>query len=175
MAEISIRPATREDAGLILRFIRALAVYEREPDAVEATEETLIEHGFGPRPYFECMIAECDGALAGFAFYFFDYSTWLGKPGLYLEDIFVDPEFRGRGIGRALLERLAQIALERGCARMKWEVLDWNEPAIEFYRAMGAEFLDEWRNVRLSGDALKRLAGRGDAPQGKSGVEVAAQ
>lgn len=175
MAEISIRPATREDAGLILRFIRALAVYEREPDAVEATEETIIEHGFGPKPYFECMIAECDGTPAGFAFYFFDYSTWLGKPGLYLEDIFVDPEFRGRGIGRALLERLAQIALERGCARMKWEVLDWNEPAIEFYRAMGAEFLDEWRNVRLSGAALKRLAGRGDAPQDESGVEVAAQ
>jgi GNAT superfamily N-acetyltransferase len=165
MAEISIRPATREDAGLILRFIRALAVYEREPDAVEATEETIIEHGFGEKPYFECMIAECDGAPAGFAFYFFDYSTWLGKPGLYLEDLFVDPEFRGFGIGRALLERLAQVALERGCGRMKWEVLDWNEPAIEFYRAMGAEFLDEWRNVRLSGDALKRLAG----------VEVAAQ
>lgn len=165
MAEISIRPATREDAGLILRFIHALAVYEREPDAVVATEETILEHGFGPKPYFECMIAECDGAPAGFAFYFFDYSTWLGKPGLYLEDIFVDPEFRGRGIGRALLERLAQIALERGCARMKWEVLDWNEPAIEFYRAMGAEFLDEWRNVRLSGDALRKLAG----------VEVAAQ
>ncbi len=165
MAEISIRPATREDAGLILRFIRALAVYEREPDAVEATEETLIEHGFGPKPYFECMIADLDGSPAGFAFYFFDYSTWLGKPGLYLEDIFVDPEFRGQGIGRALLERLAQIAIERGCARMKWEVLDWNEPAIEFYRTMGAEFLDEWRNVRLSGDALKRLAG----------VEVAAQ
>jgi GNAT superfamily N-acetyltransferase len=165
MAEISIRPATREDAGLILRFIRALAVYEREPDAVEATEETIIEHGFGAKPYFECMIAECDGAPAGFAFYFFDYSTWLGKPGLYLEDLFVDPEFRGQGIGRALLERLAQVALERGCGRMKWEVLDWNEPAIEFYRAMGAEFLDEWRNVRLSGDALKRLAG----------IEVAAQ
>jgi GNAT superfamily N-acetyltransferase len=159
MAEITIRPACREDVALILRFIRALAVYEREPDAVIATEETLLAHGFGPNPYFHCLIAELDGSPAGFAFYFFDYSTWLGAPGLYLEDLFVDPAFRGSGLGRALLERLAQIALERGCARMKWEVLDWNTPAIDFYRAMGAEFLDEWRNVRLSGNALKRLAG----------------
>ena len=159
MSEITIRPAIPDDAALILRFIRALAVYEREPDAVVATEETLIQHGFGPEPYFHCLIAELDRIPAGFAFYFFDYSTWLGAPGLYLEDLFVDPEFRGHGLGKALLERLAVIAVERGCARMKWEVLDWNEPAIEFYRAMGAEFLDEWRNVRLSGDALRRLAG----------------
>ena len=167
MAEISIRPATREDAGLILRFIRALAVYEREPEAVEATEETLIEHGFGPKPYFECMIAECDGAPAGFAFYFFDYSTWLGKPGLYLEDIFVDPEFRGRGIGRALLERLAQVALERGCARMKWEVLDWNEPAIKFYRKMGARPVDDWITYRVTGSNLAALAERFGGEGGK--------
>ena len=159
MAEIAIRPARREDVALILRFIRALAVYEREPDAVVATEETLLTHGFGPNPYFHCLIAELDGSPAGFAFYFFDYSTWLGAPGLYLEDLFVDPAFRGLGLGRALLERLAQIALERGCARIKWEVLDWNTTAVDFYRAMGAEFLDTWRNVRLSGDALKRLAG----------------
>jgi GNAT superfamily N-acetyltransferase len=159
MAEITIRPADPSDAALILRFIRALAVYEREPDAVVATEETLLAHGFGPNPYFHCLIAELDGSPAGFAFYFFDYSTWLGQPGIYLEDLFVDPTFRGQGVGKALLEALARIALERGCARMKWEVLDWNEPAIDFYRAMGAEFLDEWRNVRLSGDALKRLAG----------------
>ena len=159
MSEIVIRPAERRDVGVILGFIKALAVYEREPDAVDATEESLLEHGFGEKPYFECVIAECGGEAAGFAFYFFDYSTWLGKPGLYLEDLFVDLEFRGKGIGRALLERLAAIAVERGCTRMKWEVLDWNEPAIEFYRAMGAEFLDEWRNVRLSSDALRRLAG----------------
>lgn len=159
MSEITIRPAIPDDAALILRFIRALAVYEREPDAVVATEKTLIQHGFGPEPYFHCLIAELDGTPAGFAFYFFDYSTWLGAPGLYLEDLFVDPAFRGQGLGKALLERLAAIALERGCARMKWEVLDWNEPAIEFYRAMGAEFLDEWRNVCLRGDALRRLAG----------------
>jgi GNAT superfamily N-acetyltransferase len=159
MAGITIRPAAREDVGLILRFIRALAVYEREPDAVVATEETLLRDGFGPQPYFECLIAEWDGAPAGFAFYFFDYSTWLGRPGIYLEDLFVDPEFRGKGIGRVLLERLAAIAVERNCARMKWQVLDWNEPAIEFYRAMGAEFPAEWLNVRLTGEALQRLAG----------------
>jgi GNAT superfamily N-acetyltransferase len=158
MSEITIRQARREDVGIILRFIQALAVYEREPDAVEATEESLLRTGFGERPYFECLIAELDGEPAGFALYFYDFSTWLGRPGIYLEDLFVDPAFRGKGLGKALLERLAQIAVEQGCTRMKWEVLDWNEPAIEFYRSLGAEFQDEWRNVRLSGDALKRLA-----------------
>lgn len=153
-----IRPAVREDAGEILNFIRALAVYEREPDAVEATEQDLLQHGFGENPYYACLIAEEDGAPAGFALYFFDYSTWLGKPGLYLEDLFVHPRFRGRGIGKALLRRLAAIALEKGCARMKWEVLDWNTPAIEFYTAIGAELQKEWLNVRLSGGGLQRLA-----------------
>jgi GNAT superfamily N-acetyltransferase len=159
MAEIAVRPADPNDVTLILRFIRALAVYEREPDAVVATEEALLAHGFGPNPYFQCLIAELDGEPAGFALFFFDYSTWLGRPGLYLEDLFVDPAFRGKGIGKMLLERLARVAFERGCGRMKWEVLDWNQPAIDFYRAMGAEFLDEWRNVCLSGNSLKRLAG----------------
>jgi GNAT superfamily N-acetyltransferase len=154
----TIRPATREDVSILLAFIRALAVYEREPDAVVATEDDLLRHGFGDNPYFSCLIAEQDGAPAGFAFYFFDYSTWLGRPGLYLEDLFVHPEFRGLGIGKALLQRVAAIAVEKGCARLKWEVLDWNTPAIDFYAAMGAEFLDTWRNVRLSGEALKRLA-----------------
>jgi GNAT superfamily N-acetyltransferase len=160
----TIRPATKEDTGIILGFIRALAAYEREPDAVRATEEDLLRHGFGENPYFGCLLAEEDGAPAGFALYFFDYSTWLGRPGLYLEDVFVHPEFRGRGIGKALLQRLAAIALEKGCARMKWEVLDWNTPAIEFYTAMGAELQKEWLNVRLSGEALERLAtgGGGD-------------
>lgn len=161
MAEITIRPSRREDVGLILRFIRELAAYEREPDAVEATEETLLKHGFGEKPYFECVIAELDGKPVGFAFYFFDYSTWLGRPGLYLEDLFVEPEHRGLGIGKALFARLAAVAVESGCGRMKWSVLDWNEPAIEFYRAMGAQFMDEWRDVRLSGNALNRLAGSG--------------
>src|ERR1700721_1574072 len=123
MAEITIRPARREDVALILRFIRALAVYEREPNAVVATEETLLAHGFGPNPYFHCLIAELDGSPAGFAFYFFDYSTWLGAPGLYLEDLFVDRTFRGSGHAGALLEGLAQIALARGGAPLKREGL----------------------------------------------------
>ena len=156
--QLTIRPAKRDDVGLMLTFIRALAVYEREPDAVAATEEDLLRDGFGDNPYYQCLIAEWDGSPAGFAFYFFDYSTWLGRPGLYLEDLFVHPEFRGLGIGKALLQRVAAIAIERGCPRLKWEVLDWNKPAIDFYAAMGAEFLDTWRNVRVSGDALRQLA-----------------
>jgi GNAT superfamily N-acetyltransferase len=164
----TIRPATRADVGTILAFIRALAVYEREPDAVSATEEDLLRHGFGDQPYYSCLIAEQDGVPAGFALYFYDYSTWLGRPGLYLEDLFVHPEFRGLGIGKALLERVAAIALEKGCGRLKWEVLDWNTPAIDFYSAMGAEFMDTWRNVRLSGEALRRLA----HPAEKAGSEA---
>jgi len=165
---LTIRPATKDDTGEILNFIRALAAYEREPDAVQATEEDLLRHGFGHNPYYACLIAEQDGAPAGFALYFFDYSTWLGKPGLYLEDIFVHPEYRGRGIGKALLQRLAGVALEKGCARMKWEVLDWNTPAIEFYSSMGAELQREWLNVRLSGEALHRLAAGGVAEEAET-------
>jgi GNAT superfamily N-acetyltransferase len=160
----TIRPATRADVGSILTFVRALASYEREPDAVIATEEDLIRDGFGENPYFFCLIADKDGVPAGFALYFFDYSTWLGRPGLYLEDIFVHPKFRGLGIGKALLQRVAAIAVEKGCMRLKWQVLDWNTPAIDFYSAMGAEFMDEWRNVRVSGQALRRLAGGELAP-----------
>jgi len=165
----TIRPATRADVSTILSFIRALAAYEREPGAAIATEEDLLRDGFGDHPYYSCLIAEEDGAPAGFALYFFDYSTWLGRPGLYLEDLFVHPEFRGRGIGKALLQRVAAIALEKGCPRMKWEVLDWNTPAIDFYAAMGAEFLDTWRNVRLSGEALRRLA-EGADPEVEAGA-----
>lgn len=157
--ELTIRPATPGDVGQILAFIRALAAYEREPDAVAATEEDLLRDGFGESPLFECLMAEWNGQPAGFAFYFYDYSTWLGRPGLYLEDVFVDPAFRGCGIGKALLQRLAAVALEKGCARLKWQVLDWNEPAMEFYRGLGAEFADEWRTMRVTGDALSRLAG----------------
>ncbi len=155
----TIRPATPADVPQILAFIRGLAAYEREPDAVLASEADLLRDGFGYQPLFYCLIADYDGAPAGFAFYFFNYSTWLGRPGLYLEDLFVNPEFRGLGIGKALLKEVAAIALEKGCLRLQWEVLDWNTPAIEFYKAMGAEFLDEWRNVRISGSALRRLAG----------------
>jgi GNAT superfamily N-acetyltransferase len=154
----TIRKATPADIPQILIFIRALATYEREPDAVTATEADLLSHGFGPNPFYFCLIAEHESRPAGFAFYFFNYSTWKGRPGLYLEDLFVQPEFRGLGIGRALLEKVAAVAVEKDCPRLQWEVLDWNTPAIEFYRAMGAEFLDEWRNVRVSGEALKRLA-----------------
>jgi GNAT superfamily N-acetyltransferase len=155
----TIRKATPADVPVILNFIRALAIYEREPDAVSATEAGLLRDGFGPNPFYFCLIAEHDGAPAGFALYFFNYSTWMGRPGLYLEDLFVHPEFRGLGIGKALLKKVAAIAVENNCPRLQWEVLDWNTPAIEFYRAMGAEFLDEWRNVRVSGEALARLAG----------------
>lgn len=155
---ITIRPATSADVPQILSFIRALAAYEREPGAVTATEADLLRDGFGPNPFYFSLIAESDGAAAGFAFYFFNYSTWKGKPGLYLEDLFVYPELRGLGIGKALLQQVAAIAVEKGCPRLQWEVLDWNTPAVDFYRAMGADFLDEWRNVRVSGEALQRLA-----------------
>ena len=155
----TIRKATAADVPQILAFIRALAAYERAPDAVSATEEGLLRDGFGPNPFYRCLIAEHDGQPAGFALYFFNYSTWMGRPGLYLEDIFVEPERRGLGIGKALLKEVAAIAVAEGCPRLQWEVLDWNTPAIDFYRAMGAEFLDEWRNVRISGEALLRLAG----------------
>ncbi|HTB96558.1 MAG TPA: GNAT family N-acetyltransferase [Terracidiphilus sp.] len=157
----TIRPATREDVPQILAFIRGLAAYEREPDAVTATEDDLLRDGFGPNPFYFCLIAEHEGKPAGFAFYFFNYSTWMGRPGLYLEDLFVLPEFRGLGIGKALLQRVAAVAVENRCPRLQWEVLDWNTPAIDFYAAMGAEFLDAWRNVRITGDALLKLAGSG--------------
>ncbi len=166
----TIRPATREDIPEILAFIRALAAYEHEPDAVSATETDLLRDGFGSNPFFSCLIAEHNGRPAGFALYFFNYSTWVGRPGLYLEDIFVNPELRGLGIGKALLERVAAIAVEKGCLRLQWEVLDWNTPAIEFYRAMGAEFLDEWRNVRVSGEALRKLAGIPGLPEADPSV-----
>jgi GNAT superfamily N-acetyltransferase len=169
----TIRKAVAGDVGLILEFIRALAVFEREPDAVTATEADLLRDGFGEAPYFHCLIAESerpDGAdgkkkPAGFAFYFFNYSTWTGRPGLYLEDLFVHPEFRGLGIGKALLARVAAIAVEKGCPRLQWEVLDWNTPAVDFYAGLGASFLDEWRNVRMTGEALEKLAALDSAAQ----------
>ena len=154
----TIRPATRADVPRILAFIRALAAFERMPEAVATTEESLEREGFGPNPFYFCLIAEHDGRPAGYAIYFLIYSTWVG-PGIYLEDIFVEPELRGLGIGKLLLERVAAIAVEKNCKRLQWAVLDWNTPAIEFYKAMGGEFLDEWRTVRVSGEALQRLAG----------------
>ncbi|MGA2832860.1 MAG: GNAT family N-acetyltransferase [Terracidiphilus sp.] len=163
---ITIRPATRADIPQILTFIRALAAYEREPEAVTATEDDLERDGFGRNPFYFCLIAEHEGRPAGFAFYFFNYSTWQGRPGLYLEDLFVEPELRGLGIGRALLERVAAIAVEKGCGRLQWAVLNWNTPAIDFYRATGAEFMDEWRIARVTGKALEVLATCGGADGG---------
>jgi GNAT superfamily N-acetyltransferase len=155
----TLRLATAADVGQILSFVCALAEYERAPEgAVTATEEGLLRDGFGARPFFECLLAEHDGKPAGFALYFFNYSTWRGQAGIYLEDLFVLPELRGLGIGKALLERVAAVAVERGCGRLQWQVLNWNAPAIDFYLAMGGEFLDEWRTVRLDDVALKRLA-----------------
>jgi GNAT superfamily N-acetyltransferase len=154
----TIRPAVAADVPLILEFIRGLAIYEREPDAVTATEADLLRDGFGENPYFYCILAEHGEKPAGFAFYFFNYSTWTGRPGLYLEDLFVNPEFRGLGIGKALLARVAAIAVEKGCPRLQWEVLDWNTPAVDFYASLGADFLDEWRNVRMTTEAIVKLA-----------------
>jgi GNAT superfamily N-acetyltransferase len=153
-----IRAAEAADVPLVLRLIRALAAYEREPDAVIATEADLLRDGFGPTPRFQVLIAEDAGEPAGFAFYFFSYSTWRGRPALYLEDLFVPLEHRKKGIGLALMRRLARIAVDAGCARFVWEVLDWNEPAIRFYESLGAEVLRSWLNVRMEGEALARLA-----------------
>ena len=153
-----IRSATADDVPLILGFIRALATYEKLLDEVVATETTLHRTLFGESPAAEVVLAEVDGRPAGFALYFFNYSTFLAQPGLYLEDLFVSPEFRGQGTGKALLLHLAQIANARGCGRMEWSVLDWNEPAKGFYRKLGARLLDDWRICRLTGAALTQYA-----------------
>lgn len=154
-----IRPATPADVPLILNFIRALATYEKLLPEVEATGEKLGATLFGPRPAAECVLAfEAGGAPAGFAIFFTNYSTFLARPGLYLEDLFVHAEFRGRGIGKALLLHLAALANQRGCGRMEWNVLDWNQPAIDFYESLGAERKTEWTTCRLTGPALARYA-----------------
>ena len=155
---MTIRPATPDDVATILRFVRELADYEREPDAVEATEQMLATALFGDRPAAEAVIAEIDGEAVGFALFFHNFSTWTGKRGLYLEDLYVTPAARGSGVGRALLAYLARLAIERGCARFEWSVLDWNEPAIGFYRKLGAIGMEEWTIQRLTGDALAKLA-----------------
>ena len=152
---LQIRPATPTDVPVILRFIHELATYEREPDAVVVTEADLLRDGFGATPRFWALIAELDGEPAGFALYFTSYSTWRGHHGIRLEDLYVTPALRGKGIGKALLVRLAQIAVEQGCPRLEWDVLDWNAPAIAVYERIGAKIMTEWRIMRLSGDALK--------------------
>jgi GNAT superfamily N-acetyltransferase len=154
----SIRTATATDVPLILDFIRGLAVYEKLAHEVIATEATLRDTLFSATPAAQVVIAEVDGQPAGFALYFFNYSTFLAKPGLYLEDLFVKPEFRGAGTGKALLLHLAKIANARGCGRMEWTVLDWNEPAIKFYDSLGARRMNEWKICRLTGPALTQYA-----------------
>jgi GNAT superfamily N-acetyltransferase len=155
---LSIRPATTQDARLILEFIRDLAEYERAPDAAVATESDLLRDGFGPNPKFQCVIAEWGGQPAGFAFYFYNYSTWQGRPGLYLEDLFVRPQYRGKSIGKALLVHLAQVAVRENCGRFQWQVLDWNTPAIQFYESLGAKKLTEWLTMRVEGEDIEKLA-----------------
>ncbi|GAB3358889.1 GNAT family N-acetyltransferase [Lysobacter tyrosinilyticus] len=160
---VTLRPATRNDVPLILALIRELAEYEREPDAVQADEAMLAANLFGDAPGAEVVIADVDGRPAGFALFFHNFSTWLGRRGLHLEDLFVRPEFRGRGVGHVLMTYLAKLAVERGCGRFEWSVLDWNTPAIDFYRRVGAVGMEEWTVQRLSGDAMRALATSFDA------------
>ena len=154
----TIRFATAQDAAIMHEMIVALAVYEKEPDAVEATAESLAAQMMLERPPFECLLLEEGGEARGIALFFHNYSTWRGKKGLYLEDLFVHPAARGKGYGLALLRKLAQIAVERDCARMEWAVLDWNEPALGFYKKLGAEAVGEWVIHRLTDAALHELA-----------------
>jgi len=157
-SNFEIRPARVEDVPVILGLIRELATYERAPDEVTATEEQLVDVLFGEKRVAEALLAFEGKSPVGFAVFFHNFSTWLGRPGLYLEDLFVKPDKRGKGYGRALLVDLAKIARERVCGRMEWAVLNWNEPAIKFYRALGAKPLDQWTVYRLTGDGITRLA-----------------
>ncbi|ABF53562.1 GNAT family N-acetyltransferase [Sphingopyxis alaskensis] len=155
---LAIRPATRADLPLIAEFIRDLAEYERLSHEVRFDEAKLGENLFGPRPYAEVVIGEIDGTPQGFALFFHNFSTFEGRPGIYLEDLFVRPEARGSGLGKALLAHLAELCIERDCARLEWWVLDWNEPSIGFYKSLGARMMDEWTVMRVDGDALTRLS-----------------
>jgi GNAT superfamily N-acetyltransferase len=155
---IEIRPATADDVALIMHFVRELAEFERAADKVVATEPLLHDALFGAHPAAEAEIASLDGKPVGMALFFHNFSTWTGWRGLYLEDLYVTPEARGSGVGKALLQHLAALAVERGCTRFEWSVLDWNEKAIAFYRSMGAEPMEEWTVYRVTGDALAKLA-----------------
>jgi len=165
-----IRPATPSDVPLMRSLIHELATYEREPHSVQITDTQLLQDGFGPERYYECLIAEHETAdentPAGFALFFPIYSTWQGRS-LHLEDLFVRPQFRGHGIGKALLNRVASIAVERGCARLQWDVLNWNQPAIDFYCSLDAIMLDDWRRMRVTGTALTALAASTEATEAK--------
>lgn len=155
--EIQIAEATADDVPLILELIRGLAEYEKLSDQVTATEEKLRDTLFGPRPAADVLLALVNNECAGFALFFPSYSTFLAKPGIFLEDLYVKPEWRGKGIGKALLLRVAQTARERGCGRFEWEVLDWNEPSIGFYKSLGGVPMDDWTKYRITGEALERL------------------
>ena len=157
--DLSIAPATPADVPLILDLIRELAEYERLLHRVRIGPQDLQRHLFGPRPYAEAVVARAGGEPVGFALWFHNFSTFEGRPGLYLEDLFVRPAYRGRGYGEALLRHLARLAVERDCARFEWAVLDWNEPAIRFYRKLGAVAMDDWTVQRVAGEALQALAG----------------
>jgi GNAT superfamily N-acetyltransferase len=154
-----IRAATPADVPIIAQLIRALAEYEKLAHMVVLDESALREHIFGPRPYVDVLLAEDAGRVVGYALFYHNYSTFLGRPGIYLEDLFVLPEERGKGHGKALLRAVAKLAVERRCGRLEWAVLDWNEPSIRFYRALGAAAMDEWTTFRVTGEALTRLAG----------------
>ena len=155
---LSIRAAAESDVALILRFIEKLAEYEKLTHELVATEAALREYLFGPKPMAEVILAYWASQPVGFALFFHNFSTFLARPGIYLEDLFVDPEHRGKGVGKALLTHLARLAMERGCGRLEWSVLNWNEPSIQFYRKLGAVAQDEWTTYRLTGAALQRLA-----------------
>ena len=157
-SEWIVRPATRADVPRLFQLIQALAEYEKLSHAVTGNLESLAEHLFGEPTYAEAILAELEGQAVGFALFFYNYSTFLTQPGTYLEDIFVLPEYRGQGIGKALLTYVAKQAVSRGCGRLEWSVLDWNTPAIAFYRRMGASILEEWRICRVSGSSLAELA-----------------
>jgi GNAT superfamily N-acetyltransferase len=153
-----IRPATAADVPIIAKLIRDLAEYERLTHVLALEDSRLRKHLFGPRPYAEVLLAEDAGAVVGFALFFHNYSTFLARPGIYLEDLFVEPAHRGKGHGKALLQAIAKLAVERGCGRLEWAVLNWNEPSIRFYESLGAKPLDEWTTYRLAGEALAKLA-----------------
>ncbi len=155
---VAIRAAAAADVPLVLRFVRALAEYENEADKVAVDDASMREALFGARPAAECVIAELDGKAVGFALFFHNFSTWVGRSGIYLEDLYVDPEARGAGVGKALLRHVAGLAVDRRCERFEWAVLDWNAPAIGFYKSLGAVPLDEWTVYRLTGDALEKVA-----------------
>ena len=157
-SELILRSATPADVPVLFRLIQALAEYEKLSDAVIGNTEALKEHLFGSRPYAEAILGDYAGQSVGFALFFTNYSTFLTQPGIYLEDIFVLPEYRRLGIGKAILTHLAQLAVERGCGRLEWSVLDWNEPAIAFYRRIGASVLEDWRICRVTGESLSQLA-----------------